>query len=76
MKTTKILLSSINDVKSFIGIIGKYDFEADLASERYVVDAKSIMGILSLDLSKPIAVKVYSDDCDDFLKEIEVFAVK
>lgn len=75
MKTVRILLNSINDVKNFVNLVGRYDFEVDLASERYVVDAKSIMGIFSLDLSKPITVRVYSEDCEDFLDEVKRFAV-
>ena len=66
MKTFDLLLSSINDVKDFVNIVSKYDFDVDLTSGRYVVDAKSIMGIFSLDLSKPIKVEVHSDDCDKF----------
>ena len=73
MKTAQILLNTIDDVKSFVNLVTKYDFDVDLSSERYVVDAKSIMGIFSLDLSKPITVKVYSSDCDEFLKEIKKF---
>ena len=61
MKTFDINLSSINDVKEFVNVVNKYDFDVDLASGRYIVDAKSIMGIFSLDLSKPIKVEVHSD---------------
>ncbi len=75
MKTANILLSSINDVKTFVNVVSKYDFDVDLSSERYVVDAKSIMGILSLDLSKPIKVDIHSDDCEAFLAELKAFAV-
>ena len=75
MKEVKILLASINDVKSFVNIVTKYDFEIDLTSGRYVVDAKSIMGIFSLDLTKAINVTVHSDDCEDFLAEIKPFIV-
>ncbi len=57
METTTIMLSTINDVKEFVGIMTKYEFDADLVSGRYAVDAKSIMGIFSLDLSKPIQLK-------------------
>ena len=62
MKTFNIILSSINDVKNFVNIVNKYDFDIDLTSDRYVVDAKSIMGIFSLDLTKAIKVEIYSDD--------------
>lgn len=76
MKTFDLLLSSINDVKDFVNIVSKYDFDVDLISGRYVVDAKSIMGIFSLDLSKPIKVEVHSDDCDKFMEELDKFIIK
>lgn len=75
MKTFNLLLSSINDVKDFVNIVSKYDFDVDLTSGRYVVDAKSIMGIFSLDLSKPIKVEVREDNCDDFMGEVAKFIV-
>ena len=53
MKTVKISLNSIDKVKSFVNDITKFDVDFDLVSGRYVIDAKSIMGIFSLDLSKP-----------------------
>ena len=76
MKTFDLLLSSINDVKDFVNIVSKYDVDVDLTSGRYVVDAKSIMGIFSLDLSKPIKVEVHSDDCDKFMEELDKFIIK
>lgn len=75
MKKVTVSLASINDVKSFVNIVSKYDFDVDLMSGRYVVDAKSIMGIFSLDLSKPIDVEVMTDDCDSFIDEIKPFTV-
>ncbi|NLO99649.1 MAG: HPr family phosphocarrier protein [Clostridiaceae bacterium] len=71
MKTFNILLKSINDVKDFVNIVNKYDFDVDLTSGRYIVDAKSIMGIFSLDLSKPIKVEVHNENPDDFINEIK-----
>ena len=71
MKTFNILLKSINDVKDFVNIVNKYDFDVDLTSGRYIVDAKSIMGIFSLDLSKPIKVEVHNDNADAFVNEIK-----
>ena len=62
MKTFNLLLSSINDVKDFVNTVSKYDFDVDLTSGRYVVDAKSIMGIFSLDLSKPINLNIHADE--------------
>lgn len=75
MRTFNLLLSSINDVKDFVNIVSRYDFDVDLTSGRYVVDAKSIMGIFSLDLSKPIKVEVQSDDCDEFIDALKRFIV-
>ena len=75
MKTIEISLSSISDIRDFVSITFKYDFEMDISSDRYVVDAKSLMGIISLDLSKPVTLKVYSEDCEEFLKELKRFMV-
>ena len=75
MKSLNVLFKSINDVKDFVNIVNKYDFDVDLASGRYVVDAKSIMGIFSLDLSKPIKVEVHTDNCGKFCEEIKNFTV-
>ena len=62
MKTVQISLNSIDKVKSFVNEITKYDNDFDLVSGRYVIDAKSIMGIFSLDLSKPIDLNIHADD--------------
>ena len=62
MKTVKISLNSIDKVKSFVNEITKYNYDFDLVSGRYVIDAKSIMGIFSLDLSKPIDLNIHADD--------------
>lgn len=73
MKSTVIKLDTINDVKNFVNTVSKYDFDVDLVSGRYAVDAKSIMGIFSLDLAKPIKVEIYSDNCQQFMDEIKGF---
>ena len=75
MKAFNIMLNSINDVKNFVSIVNKYDFDVDLTSGRYVVDAKSIMGIFSLDLSKPILVEIHSDKADALYNELVQFKV-
>ena len=64
MKTVQISLNSIDKVKSFVNDISKFDFDFDLVSGRYVLDAKSIMGIFSLDLSKPIDLNIHTDGSD------------
>ena len=61
MKTVQISLNSIDKVKAFVNEISKFDSDFDLVSGRYVIDAKSIMGIFSLDLSKPIDLNIHTD---------------
>ena len=76
MQTTQILLSTINDVKAFVNTVVRYDFDVDLVSGRYAIDAKSIMGIFSLDLSKPIELQAHTDDATAFFNDIKDFIVK
>lgn len=77
MKTVKISLNSIDKVKAFVNEVTKYDAEFDLVSGRYVIDAKSIMGIFSLDLSKPIDLNIHSEsDIDEILAKLESFIVE
>ena len=70
MKTVKISLNSIDKVKSFVNDLTKFDTDFDLVSGRYVIDAKSIMGIFSLDLSKPIDLNIHADAGLDEILEI------
>ena len=76
MKKVNIKLSTIEDVRNFVNIVSKYTSEIDLSSGRYIVDAKSIMGIFSLDLMNPIELTVHSDEADGLFGEIEKFIVK
>ena len=62
MKALQISLNSIDKVKSFVNDVTKFDCDFDLVSGRYVIDAKSIMGIFSLDLSKPITLNVHAEE--------------
>lgn len=70
MKTVKICLNSIEKVKSFVNDITKFDVDFDLVSGRYVIDAKSIMGIFSLDLSKPIDLNIHANEEMDSILEV------
>ena len=74
MKSVRISLQMASQVKAFVSVVQKYSYEIYLRSDRYVVDAKSILGIFSLDLSKPIVVEIHSDNCDDLLNELKQFA--
>lgn len=75
MKSIKISLEMAQRVKEFVAITQNYAYEILLKSGKYVVDAKSILGIFSLDLSQPLVVEIYSDDCDDLLNALQKFAV-
>ena len=76
MKSVMIRLSLVENVNNFVNIVTRYPVEMDLRAGRHVVDAKSILGIFSLDLTKPITLEIYSDECEELLKEIESFIVK
>ena len=65
MKTIKISLNSIDKVKAFVNDLAKFDCDFDLQSGRDVIDAKSIMGIFSLDLSKPIDLKIHTEQDEE-----------
>lgn len=75
MKNMSIMLNSIEDVKEFVALTNSYSFESDLVSGRYAVDAKSIMGIFSLDLSKPLTFVVHDNGAkaDELLDEAAKF---
>lgn len=77
MKSVKISLNSIDKVKSFVNDVTKFDTDFDLVSGRYVIDAKSIMGIFSLDLSKPIDLSIHNEDnADEILAVLDKYIVK
>ena len=77
MKTVKISLNSIDKVKTFVNEINRFEAEFDLVSGRYVIDAKSIMGIFSLDISKPIDLNIHTDgeQLDEILARLESYMV-
>ena len=76
MKSVMIRLSLVENVNKFVNIVSRYPFEMDLRAGRHVVDAKSILGIFSLALSRPITLEIYGDECGELLKEIEPFVVE
>lgn len=76
MKTVQISLNSIDKVKSFVNDVTKFDCDFDLVSGRYVIDAKSIMGIFSLDLSKPIDLNIHAENgSDEVLEALKPYIV-
>ena len=76
MKTVQISLNSIDKVKSFVNDVTKFDYDFDLVSGTYVIDAKSIMGIFSLDLSKPIDLNIHTDgNADDVMSVLAQYII-
>lgn len=76
MTTVKICLNSIDKVKSFTNDLLHFDSDFDLVSGRYVVDAKSIMGIFSLDLTKPIDLNIHAEEgLEDILKTLKPYII-
>lgn len=76
MKETKIMLSNVQDIRDFVKIVIMTDYEVDLIQGRYVIDAKSIMGIFSLDLLSPITLSAHTDFADELFEKIEKYIVK
>ena len=75
MKEKQIKLTNIQDVREFVNIVVLTEFEVDLTQGRYLIDAKSIMGIFSLDLLSPITVVAHTDCADEFFDKIKKFEV-
>ena len=75
MKEMKIKLFTIQEVREFVNMVILADFEVDLVQGRYIIDAKSIMGIFSLDLLSPITLVAHSDNADALFAKIAKFAV-
>ncbi|MGN1097083.1 MAG: HPr family phosphocarrier protein [Christensenellales bacterium] len=75
MKSILIKLDFADSVKEFVSIVEKYPFEIDLRCGRHVVNAKSVLGILSFDLSDAVVLEVYSDECTELINELSRFIV-
>ena len=73
MKSVMTRLDPAEAFKKFVNLTARCDFDLTLKSGKYVVDAKSILGIFSLDLDEPIVLEIGSDDCDDFLAALAPF---
>ena len=77
MKAVDISLNSIDKVKTFVNLINRFDYDFDLVSGRYVIDAKSIMGIFSLDITKPIDLNIHaSEGVDEIVKKLAPYIIE
>lgn len=74
MSEFKIKLNETNDVKEFVNAAGKCDFDIDIYYNRIIIDAKSVLGILSMDLTKPLTVQCYGEN-QAFVQTLQKFAV-
>ena len=73
MKCVTVRLSMVENLNQFISIVNRYPYEISLRSGRKVRDAKSVLGILSLDLKKLLSLEIYYDNCDELLEELRPF---
>jgi phosphocarrier protein HPr len=76
MKSVKVYFPTIDSVKDFVNAVSGYPYEVDLHNGRYVVDAKSLLGIYSLDLTKPIVCEIYNDNCEELINDLNQFIAK
>lgn len=76
MNSVKIRLTTIADVRDFVNIVAQSTVDVDLASGRYLVDGKSIMGIFSLDLTSPITLTAHTDDAGELFAALDRFIIK
>ena len=76
MNTFYIKLSTIEDIRKFVDIVTRQDYDIDLSSGRYVVDAKSIMGIFSLDLMNKILLTAHTDDVEELKRALAAYIVE
>lgn len=76
MNIIKVQFRGFESVKNFVNILAHFDNEFDIVDQRYVIDAKSIMGLFSLDLTHPLDLKIYSEDqsvIDKVVQELSDF---
>ncbi len=73
MEALTISLTQVSQVQKFVNTVNKYPFDVDMVSGRYTINAKSLLGIYSLDLNRPLQVLIYSDDCEELKEELREF---
>ena len=76
MQAVTISLAQVSQVQDFVNLVNRFPFDVDMVSGRYTVDAKSMLGIYSLDLSKPLQVLIYSNDCEELINALDAFSEK
>ena len=75
MKSISITMNKAESVKNFVEIVNKYPYDVDLRSGRYVVNAKSELGVFSLDFSSNLVLEIYNDSCNDLISDLAKYIV-
>lgn len=75
MTEFNVKITTIDDVKKFVSTVMKYEYDIDLVSGRYAIDAKSIMGIFSIDLSKELKLVAHTDDAAELKSDLTDFII-
>ena len=73
MQAVTVTLTQVNEVQQFVNLVSRFPFDVDVVSGRYTVNAKSLLGVYSLDLGRPLQVLLYSDDCEELKKQLEPY---
>ena len=73
MKCVNIRLSVNRDLNQFVSIVNRFPYEMNLWCGRHVRDAKSVLGILALDLDRPLTLMIHHDNCEQLLEELSPF---
>lgn len=74
--TAFLLLDNMEKVKEFVSLALTKDYDVDLISGKYVINGKSIMGIFSLDLTKPVMLNADVGNDTEFEKEVQKFVAE
>lgn len=74
MNEMMITFKSTDEIVEFVDTVSKYEFDMDMKKGRFVVDAKSILGIMNMGLNSGIRLQMYSDDCDELKEKLVKFA--
>ena len=73
MQAVTVSLTQVNEVQQFVNLVSRFPFDVDVVSGRYTVNAKSLLGVYSLDLGRPLQVLLYNDDCEELKKQLEPY---
>ncbi len=73
MSKRMVVFKTPDDICEFVQKVEKYPYSMDMKRGRYIVDAKSLLGIMNLGFEQKIELKVYEDECDDLWKDIEKY---